>query len=169
MADKTRVLPDGTLESLADIGGGAYAPKVSLATGVAGEDLTNNLLSTRKPTGWSVVHTPAENTKATASKAAGSDGVKHVCTGFTVSLCSDATAPAAINLTVALRDGATGAGTILWQSVIALPAVAGAFVTIWRESLWIEGTAETALTLEYSAAGGAHTYESVTLCGVEIV
>ena len=116
-------------------------------------------------TDFTAVHTPAANTQATATKAAGGAGVRNVCTGITVVFGADATAPTAISLTVALRDGATGAGTILWQARISLPAVAGAMSGIALSGLHIRGTANTAMTLEFSAAGGANTLQSVTLLG----
>src|SRR5690242_9481224 len=69
---------------------------------------------------WSVVHAPAANNQATASKAAGAAGVRHVCTGITATLAAGASAPTAVNVNVAVRDGATGAGTVLWQAVLSL-------------------------------------------------
>lgn len=117
---------------------------------------------------WTALHVPAVNTKATISKAAGAAGVRHVCTGLTVVLAGDTTAPAAAQLTVALRDGGTGAGTILWQAIITLPAVAGAMNGITRSGLNIRGSAATAMTLEFSAAGGANTFESVSFEGADI-
>jgi hypothetical protein len=120
------------------------------------------------PYDWSVVHTPAANTQATATKAAGGASLRHICTGITVVLAADTTAPAAVVLTVELRDGATGAGTIVWQGRISLPAVAGAMSGIVVPNLHIRGTANTAMTLEFSAAGGANTFQSVTMTGVTV-
>ena len=120
------------------------------------------------PYDWSVVHTPAVNTRATATKAAGGAGLRHICTSLTVVLVADTTAPAAVVLTVELRDGATGAGTIVWQERISLPAVAGVMNGIVVPNLHIRGTANTAMTLEFSAAGGANTFESVTMTGVTV-
>jgi hypothetical protein len=117
---------------------------------------------------WTQVHFPASNTQATTSKSAGAAGVRHVCTGITVVLAGGTTAPAAAQLNVALRDGASGAGTILWQAVITLPAIAGAMNGIALSGLHIRGTAATAMTLEFSAAGGANTFESVSMTGVDI-
>lgn len=117
---------------------------------------------------WSQIHVPAANTQATKSQSAGAAGVRNVCTGFTVTIAGGATAPAAINLTVNLIDGASGGGTYLWRSTISLPAVAGALVSIVRGSLWIPGTAATAMTMEFSAAGGANTVESVSFEGTTV-
>jgi hypothetical protein len=115
------------------------------------------------PVTWTQVHTPAVNTQATTSKAAGAAGVRHVCNSISASLYSGSTAvtvPAA-PVTVILRDGATGAGTILWQQGISVPTTAGGSQVINISGLNIIGTAATAMTLEFSGAGGAGSFESV--------
>lgn len=117
---------------------------------------------------WTQVHTPAANTQATTTKAAGGGSVRHVCTGLTVILAAGATAPTATNLLVNLRDGASGAGTILWSATISIPNIAGAMNGISRSGLFIRGTANTAMTLEFAAAAGANTIESVAMEGVDI-
>lgn len=117
---------------------------------------------------WSQVHLPAVNTRATSTKTAGGAGIRHVCTGLTVILAGDSTAPAATVLDVRLRDGIADTGTILWQAKITLPATAGAMNGISRSGLHIKGSAATAMTLEFSAAGGANTFESVSFEGVDI-
>lgn len=118
---------------------------------------------------WTAVHAPAANTQATASRAAGAAGVRHVCRGLTATLAAGAVAPAAIQVNVVLRDGASGAGTVLWAAAMALPATAGATAApLSVMDMWIVGTAATAMTLEFSAAGGANTVEAVTLVGTDI-
>lgn len=115
---------------------------------------------------WYVHHVPAANTQATITQSAAGVGVKNACLGFTVTLASSSTtAPAAIQLTVALIDGASGGTTYLWRSVLALPAVAGAVVSIVQGNAYYVGSANTALTLEFSAAGGANTIQSVSMRG----
>jgi hypothetical protein len=64
-----------------------------------------------------------------------------------------------------LRDGATGAGTILASWAIAIPATAGACAILSLAGLEIIGSPNTAMTLEFAAAGGALTFQSVTLTG----
>ena len=119
-----------------------------------------------RPGYWTVVNTPAANTQATISKAAGGAGVRHVCTGILATLTAGVTAPAAVALTVELRDGATGAGTVIWQGRMSLGAIAGQNAPpIQIAGLSIVGSANTAMTLEFSAAGGANTLESVSLAG----
>lgn len=119
-----------------------------------------------RPTAWTKTHAPAANTQATASKAAAGAGIRNVCTGILVTLVAGSTAPAAVQVTVNLRDGATGAGTVLWSAVMSLPATAGGSAApIALSGLWIEGTENTAMTLEFSAAGGANTVEAVAMQG----
>lgn len=117
---------------------------------------------------WTAIHVPPSNTKATATKASAGAGKRNICTGFTVTIATDATAPTAANLTVSLIDGSSGGTNYLWRSTISIPAVAGAQVSIVRGSLWIPGSQATAMTLEFSAAGGADTLESVSMEGTII-
>lgn len=129
-------------------------------------DPTVGALVTKTPYSWAIVHTPAVNTAATISKAAGAAGLKHVCNAISATFVAGTSAPTAVVVSVALRDGATGAGTILWQANMALPATAGATANpILLTDLCIQGTAATAMTLEFSAAGGANTFENVSLVG----
>jgi hypothetical protein len=118
-----------------------------------------------QPGQWAVTHAPAANTQATISKAAGAAGVRHVCTGFTVTLAGGAAAPVAALVTFNLRDGATGAGTILSTLTLGLEAVAGKSVVVHVGPINAVGTAATAMTVESSAAPGANASASVTLYG----
>jgi hypothetical protein len=119
------------------------------------------------PTGWTIVHAPAANTQATATQASRA-GYRHVATGVYAQLVAGATAPAAVQLSVVLRDGPTSTGAVLWQGVVALPATAGAAApSVQIPDLFIKGTPGNAMTLEFSATGGANTVESVTLVGYD--
>ena len=113
-------------------------------------------------------HVPAANTQATIAKSAGAAGVRNVCTQITVTLAADTTAPAAVAATVNLIDGASGGGTYLWRARLSLPAVAGATNGIVVVPCWFVGTAATALTLEFSAAAGASTFETVSMSCIQI-
>jgi hypothetical protein len=113
---------------------------------------------------WYVTHAPTTATQATATKAAGAAGVRHVCTGFTVTIAA-AAAPTAAFVTINLRDGATGAGTIISTLTLAVPAVAGTSQVHHVGPLNVFGTAATAMTLETSAATGTSVSASVTLYG----
>lgn len=118
------------------------------------------------PGGWSIIHAPAANAQATASKAAGAAGVRHVCTAISATFVASTTAPAAVQVTVNVRDGATGAGTVIWTAVMSLPATGGASAApVQLAGLNIVGSAATAMTIEFSAAGGANTVEAVSLSG----
>lgn len=115
---------------------------------------------------WAVNHAPAANTKATITQASAGGSTKNVCTGLTVSLAAGASAPTAIQLSVALIDGVSGGTTYLWgPTVISLPAVAGAVSAFAFGQRWDVGTAATAMTLEFSVAGGTNTIESVSMSG----
>jgi hypothetical protein len=116
------------------------------------------------PSNFTQVHNPAAATQATCSKAAGSANVQHVCTAITASIACGATAQTPIH--AYLRDGATGAGTILWSAVLAAPANGTAGVSL--TGLNIVGSAGTAMTLEFEAAGVAASVESVALSGYDV-
>ena len=124
--------------------------------------------NTEPTTDWTASHVPAANTKATITQAAPGAGLRLVATGLTVTLAAGSTAPTAVNVTVTLIDGASGGSTYLWRTTLSLPATAGANVSLTRECLWLWGTANTAMTLEFSAAGGANTIESVSLEGTTV-
>jgi len=155
------------------MGGRAFG---ALPTAVAADQRVNAYLDREgrqivRPWGagaWSNVNFPAANTRASSTRAAGAAGVRHVCTGITVALAAGATAPAAVQLDVRLRDGILDTGTILWQMAISIPATAGAMSGVTRSGLFIPGSAATAMTLEFSAAGGANTFESVSFEGIDI-
>jgi hypothetical protein len=118
------------------------------------------------PGHWSVVHQPAANVVATATKA-GSAGVRHVATGLYADLVAGAVAPAAAATAAVLRDGAAGAGAIIWAQQVSVQAIAGDRDNIEIADENIVGTAGNAMTLELQAAGGANTVESVTLTGYD--
>jgi hypothetical protein len=111
---------------------------------------------------WSVTNTVnAAITAATASKAAGGGAVRHVATGVT--LCYSDSAIGAV-AQVNLRDGATGAGTIIRSWLVALP-VAGGSQCENLSGLNMTGSANTAMTLEFGAATAATSSKTVTLTG----
>lgn len=115
------------------------------------------------PADWSVVSTPVAATQATASKAAAGANMRHFCTGIYAAITTVGTLQGPIQLN--LRDGATGAGAILWSMSFQLPVNGIAIVQI--SDLNIPGSSNTAMTLEFSAAGVAASQESVTLTGYD--
>lgn len=109
---------------------------------------------------WAVAGVPGADAQATVTRAAAGAGVRHVCTSIlAVYLGNFAGAPAPTNPNryVQLRDGASGVGTILWQSALSVQAVSGAVNKIELSGLRIVGSAATAMTLEFSGAGGPNT------------
>lgn len=115
------------------------------------------------PGNWSINHVPGAAAQATISKGAVA-AVRHVCTSISATLATGATAQAAAGVLV-LRDGASGAGTILWSKQVILP-VNG----VWEvdiSGLNIVGSINTAMTLEFTAAGVAGSFESVSLTGYD--
>jgi hypothetical protein len=112
-------------------------------------------------------HEPAVNTKATIVIAAPGAGRRLVATGLTATIAADA-APAAVKVSVQLIEDAGGTPTVRWRSVLGLQAVAGASAGVTRPC-WIPTVAANkSLTLEFSAAGGANTYQAVALEGYTI-
>lgn len=109
---------------------------------------------------WSVQHTPGTAAQATITKAAVA-GSQHVCTGVSATLSAAATASGIV--IVNLRDGASGAGTILGSWGLSCPVQGSAL--IFLAPLNIPGTVGNAMTLEFAGAGAAATQENVTLMG----
>lgn len=106
---------------------------------------------------WSEVHAPAAATQATVTRAAGGAGVRHVCTG--IYACISAAAAPVGPVQVTLLDGAAA----VWVGTLA--AVAGDSKQLTVDGLSITGTANTAMTLQFAAAGAAGSFETVTLTG----
>lgn len=120
---------------------------------------------------WSITNAAAVNAVATATQAAGAAGVKHVCTGLQCKPWQDATGTitTATGYTVALRDGASGAGTIKWSSTFSFPVVvAGEIqpVTITFPTP-IVGTAATAMCVEITSSALLHTGCTVSAQGYD--
>jgi hypothetical protein len=117
-----------------------------------------------KPGSWAVPHTPAAATQATASRAAGAATIRHVCTG--ISYGFNAINVEAGTFLINLRDGASGAGTIL-QSWRVGPFAAGASVRESISDLNIPGSLATAMTMEFAGAPAAGNFEFVDLHGYD--
>lgn len=129
---------------------------------------TANGLVVTPPGQWVVTSAPAANTAASASKAAGSAGVKHVTTSVSFTCGQDATGGSPLSLTVNLRDGATGAGTVLATWYMNTVTTAYTNTTFGLSGLNIVGSAATAATLEFSGSG-THCIQSCTLTGYDVV
>lgn len=112
------------------------------------------------PGEWTLTNAPAANTAATATRAAGAAGVRHVLRSINATLTAIA---AAGPLTVVVRDGLTGAGAILWQD--RLTAAAGTSDRVSLSGLNIVGSPATAMTVEFTAAPGATNFETLSATG----
>lgn len=156
------------------VGGRALATLPTALTASDRSDLLTDLYGRlhvtagQRAESWSVKHTPAANTQATAAKAAGGAAVRHVCKGYAWSLSSGAGAPTPELITIAIRDGATGAGTIIWEETVSLPATAGSSARGSMSGLYLVGTANTAMTIETDSAPGANVVASVSIFGESI-
>ena len=121
-----------------------------------------------QPDSWAVTHTPAENVVATITKAAVA-GSLHICTGIICTLTSETGLIAAALGLVNLRDSTTGAGNILLSFRLSVAAVAGsAAAPVVIDTLYLPGVISQAMTLEFTAAGGVDTYETVALIGYTV-
>lgn len=109
---------------------------------------------------WSQTSTPGAAAQATTTRALQA-GARHVCTSIAFALAGIAAQP---NIIVNLRDGASGAGTILWSMQVG-PLVIGTSTQIFLSGLSIFGTAGTAMTLEFAGAPAAGNFESVAMTG----
>ena len=119
-----------------------------------------------KTSRWSVIHNPAAGSQATASIAAEAS-VRHVadCISFSA---GSTTAPALTALTVNLRDGSTGAGTIIWTHQVVISNATGQNTEPFAIcGLNLPGTTNTAMTLEWSASL-ANLIEAVSISGFNV-
>lgn len=113
------------------------------------------------PLEWTILHAPAANTVATATKLAGGAGVRHVLRSLVANtqLVSAANFTAAAPVYWVVRDGASGVGTILYQGFSTAAVVSG---------LNIVGSENTAMTVEFTVAPGATNFEVVSASGYSV-
>lgn len=111
---------------------------------------------------WSLTNSANAGTPS-ASRAAGGGTVRHVVT--TVSACVGAAATAQPVVQVNLRDGATGAGTIIRSWQLAGPVNTNSCIA--ESGLNITGSANTAMTIEFAAATAANTQATVNASGYD--
>ena len=126
--------------------------------------LVLTLISAAPFAGFAINHTPAAGSQATISQAVGGAGVKNVAESVCFAFSASTALGGISTVTVNLRDGATGAGTILQSWQYTLPAATIAPYSQCVSGLHISGTANTAMTLEFAAAVG-NLMESVALVG----
>jgi hypothetical protein len=119
-----------------------------------------------KSSRWYALSNPAAGAQATASIAAEAS-VRHVadCVSFSA---GSVVAPVLTALTVNLRDGATGAGTLIWTKEVIITAAAQQNVAPFALcGLNLVGTTNTAMTLEFSALL-ANLIEEASLTGFNV-
>ena len=125
----------------------AVGDAVRLAAGLDGVLFVRE----RPRTPWTLSNVGAGGAQATASKASAGAGLKNVCRGFWVSVQATGAIATAEAVTIVIRDGATGAGTVLWSFVVLVPINAAVGSLIYQGGLsdiYLEGTAATAMTIE---------------------
>lgn len=119
-------------------------------------------------TKWVITHNPSANTQATKTQAAAGAAISNVITSIVASISANGV-PASISpATVVVRDGATGAGAILWQANLSIVATTGVIDRLALGGLWIVGSANTAMTVEFLAAGGSNTQLAVSATGTTV-
>jgi hypothetical protein len=111
---------------------------------------------------WAVNSTPAVSTQATASRAALTGNGRHVATNCSGSI---STIAAQTNITLALRDGATGAGTVLWSETIICAINSPCVLS--SGLIHATGSAATAMTCEWSGAPVATNFAVASLTGYD--
>ena len=117
---------------------------------------------TPPPNPWNLNSAPVAATQATATKAAAA-GKQNVLTSINASINATAAQP---QVTVVVRDGATGVGAILWQE--RLSAVIGTDSRVSLSGLQIVGTTGNAMTVEFTAAPAATNFETVSATGYQL-
>jgi hypothetical protein len=115
-------------------------------------------------TGFAITHTPAVSVQATATQAAGGSGVRNIVEGLCFGYSATTALGGATTVTINLRDGASGAGTVLksWQFTLAATTHPPRGDCVSR--LHIQGSPNTAMTLEFASATG-NLMEFVSLEG----
>lgn len=142
---------------------GTIAPS-EMNAAYAAATTKRGLTAVAGPGNWTLTHAPAVNTQATATKAAGAAGVRHVLTSLRAVV--NAVAAQTTPLLVTVRDGASGTGTILWQSKVT--ALAGTDGVVELSGVNIVGSAATAMTVEFGAAGTTNNFEVVSATGYSV-
>lgn len=118
---------------------------------------------------WTATCAPGNgNVRATITRTAPASGVRLVCTGFTATMTGGSGAPSASFMNVQLLDGPSGTN-VLWAATLGVPGSAGLTTGVARSNLWLKGSQASALTLEFTVAGGTNVLQSVSMEGTGIV
>lgn len=114
---------------------------------------------------WCQNSQPAAGSQASATRAS-SAGASHVMCGLLVSWIVTTALGAATSITVNVRDGSTGAGTILMTFQLGIAATVGSWVSQFVSGIRLAGSAGNAMTVEFSAAV-ASTQQSANFWGYD--
>src|SRR5690606_5736210 len=108
---------------------------------------------------FTINNAPAVNVRATATQAAAGAGRRNVA----LFVAASAAPPGAVGSErLVIRDGATGVGAIIYQ----LDFVAG--FSGLGFPVFLIGSANTAMTIEFVANGGGGEFQTVSLQGYTI-
>lgn len=157
-------ISDGILANTTSRAKAQSSVNATAAANSTGTTLTGIQIVTG-PAGWTVPVQAATASQCSASVAA-SATTRHCAIGVTA--CFVATA-AQTQLFVNLRDGATGAGTVKWNGIMADTVGLGTCITQDFSGGPICGTINTAMTLELSAATAATNGCATTLRGYDVL
>lgn len=124
-------------------------------------DSTGRLKTLVRGADWMLVNEAASSGTASATQTAVA-GKRHITLGGTAAFASPTVAATAF---VRVRDGATGAGTILWSCTLGGNTGSGGTVAI---PTGLIGSVNTAMTVEFSGAISTAT-QSVSLNGFDAV
>jgi hypothetical protein len=113
------------------------------------------------PGQWAIFNQPGAATQATTNRPAVAS-TKHVAKSITVCISAVAAQP---DIIFNLRDGASGAGTVVWT--VRLAAVAGTS-QCQTANFTIIGSNNTAMAVESAVAPAATNFASVSLSGYDI-
>lgn len=106
----------------------------------------------------SAFSTPAVTTQASAVLAAAGATMRWICTSISATLSAVVAQPL---ITLNLRNGASGAGAIIWSKQVILPA--GGVWEVDLSDLSIPGAYGAAMTLEFSGVPAATNLEAVAI------
>lgn len=116
---------------------------------------------------WSVLANGSFSAQGTATRAAGGAGVRHVVDCISFSAVSGS-APALTNVNLNIRDGATGAGSVIWSISLEVSATTGQNVAPHSIcGLSLVGSVNTAMTVEFSAAV-TNVAQAVNMSGYDV-
>lgn len=120
------------------------------------------------PDEWAINDAPAAAVAASASRAP-VIGQSHHATAISFSVITTTTAPTTATLTVTLRDGASGAGTVLmvWRVRVSAAMTDQNVAQVVLGGLNVVGSINTAMTLEFDV-GTLNTLEDVSLTGYTV-